>query len=299
MSRRLAYRAFAKINLGLHVGEVRPDGYHDVRTVLQSVALCDLLEVHPASDLTLQCSDPALPAGEDNLVLKAARALREAFSCERGARLVLTKRVPAQAGLGGGSSDAAAALRALTKLWRLPSAYEDLAPVAAGLGADVPFFLLGGTALGISRGEEMYTLPDAPALNLVLALPPSGMPTVEAYRRLDARLTPSGGALRISALVQALVEGRLSERMLFNDFEPVNRDAGPENEGARQALETAGAFRVIPAGSGAAWVGFFVDREGAVAAQRRLIRRGVNAIHTASITRREYREQSVPTWDKE
>jgi 4-diphosphocytidyl-2-C-methyl-D-erythritol kinase len=171
--------------------------------------------------------------------------------------------------------------------------------VAAGLGADVPFFLLGGTALGVSRGEELYALPDGPNLNLVLALPPTGMPTAEAYRRLDSQLTPPGGALRISALVHALVEGRLSERLLFNDFEPVNRDAGPENEAARHALEAAGAIRVIPAGSGAAWVGFFPDREGAVAAQRRLIRRGVNAICTASITRREYREQSVPTWDKE
>jgi 4-diphosphocytidyl-2-C-methyl-D-erythritol kinase len=311
---RVAFRAFAKINLGLHVGPPRPDGYHEVRTVMQSIALCDLLEVHPSVDLTLTCSDPTLPSGEENLVMKAARALQSAHGCAKGARILLTKRVPAQAGLGGGSSDAAAALVALARLWHLPSSFEDLAPVAAALGADVPFFLLGGTALGVSRGEEIYALPDGPNLHLVLAVPSSGMPTGEAYRRLDAlagagagggekgpsvRLTPHGGVLRIAALVHALVEGRLSERLLFNDFEAVNLDAGTESAQARSALQGAGAGRIIPAGSGAAWVGFFPDRDIAAAAQRKLVQRGFNAIHTGSITRKLYWEQTVPTWVKE
>jgi 4-diphosphocytidyl-2C-methyl-D-erythritol kinase len=355
---RIAYRAFAKINLGLHVGAMRPDGFHEVRTVLQSVALCDLLEVHPSEELSLTCSDPSLPAGEDNLVMRAARALQRAVSCERGARITLTKRIPSQAGLGGGSSDAAAALVALARLWRIPFSCEDLVPVAAALGADVPFFLVGGTALGVSGGEEVYALPDAPALHLVLALPKGGMPTAEAYRRLDAgrrsaqvpttgamdrphaeasgdgtstpspdvvpsiagsrgarrippknadrspcgrevRLTPPGGPHRIASLVQALVEGRLSEKCLFNDFEAVNEEAGSENASVRRALRATGARTVIPAGSGAAWVGFFPDRTLAAEAQRKLVQRGVNAIHTGSITRRDYWEQTVPTWVKE
>jgi 4-diphosphocytidyl-2C-methyl-D-erythritol kinase len=358
MTGRIAYRAFAKINLGLHVGAKRPDGFHEVRTVLQSVALCDLLEVHPSEELSLSCSDPGLPAGEENLVMKAARALQRAVSCERGARITLTKRIPSQAGLGGGSSDAAAALVALARLWRIPFSCEELAPVAAALGADVPFFLVGGTALGVSMGEEVYPLPDGPTLNLVLALPKTGMPTAEAYRRLDAgslsprapdpgptggtpaaageggdfphtrvkgpskagargsrrapqetsdrcpserpvRLTPPGGPHRIAALVQALVEGRLSEKCLFNDFEAVNEGAGAENASVRKALRTAGARTVIPAGSGSAWVGFFPDRALAAEAQRKLVQRGVNAIHTGSITRRDYWEQTVPTWVKE
>lgn len=303
MTGRIAYRAFAKINLGLHVGALRPDGFHEVRTVLQSVALCDLLEVHPAAGLTFSCSDAALPSGEDNLVMRAARALQRAFSCNRGARVQLTKRVPSQAGLGGGSSDAAATLVALARLWHLPSSFEDLCPVAASLGADVPFFLLGGTALGVSRGEEVYPLPDGPQLHLVLALPSEGMPTAEAYRRLDAgregRLTPPGGALRMTALVRALVEGRLSERLLFNDFEGANEGAGEENASVRKALRAAGARTAIPSGSGSAWVGFFPDRALAAEAQRNLVQRGVNAIHTGSITRKDYWEQTVPTWVKE
>lgn len=328
MTGRVAYRAFAKINLGLHVGPKRADGFHEVRTVLQSVALCDLIEVHPAPDLTLSCTDPALPAGEDNLVMKAARALQRSASCRRGARILLTKRVPCQAGLGGGSSDAAAALVALARLWRLPSTFEELYPVAASLGADVPFFLLGGTALGVSRGEEVYPLPDGPLLNLILALPSAGMPTAEAYRRIDllagsggpdrpagdpppaetfgaeadradVRLTPPGGTLKIASLVQAIVEGRLSERLLFNDFDAVNREAGEENASVRRALHSAGAGKILPAGSGAAWVGFFPNRQLAAEAQRKLVQRGINAIHTSSITRKDYWEQTVPTWVKE
>ena len=299
MSVRLAYRAFAKINLGLEVVGKRPDGYHDIRTMLQSIAVCDLIEVHPSSTLSLTCSDPVLPAGDDNLIIRAAKALQEAHSCEKGARINLTKRIPTQAGLGGGSSDAAATLVALSKLWHLPSDLESLMPMAASLGSDVPFFLVGGTALGVSRGEEVYALPDAPSMHMVIAQPQRGMPTAEAYRLISEKLTTHNPQNKIAALVLALVEGRLSERLLFNAFESVNRGWGEESESVRSALVTSGSAKVLLAGSGSAWVGLFPDRESSLAAQRRMVQRGYNAICTSTITRKHYWEQTIPTRVKE
>lgn len=299
MTGRFSRRAFAKINLGLEVLGLRPDGYHELRTVYQSLSLCDLLEIHSAKDLSLTVSGEAVPSGEDNLVMKAARALQRHAGCSKGARIALTKRIPTQAGLGGGSSDAAATLLALTRLWRLGFSAADLLPIASPLGSDVPFFLLGGTALGIGRGEEVFPLPDGPLLHLVLAQPRAGMATSEAYSRLSRRLTEGRQAPRIASLVQALVEGRLAERLLFNCFEEVNLEADEESAKVRRSLLDHGATVTLLAGSGSAWAGIFPDRESALTAQRHLVPRGIAAIHTSTLTRRDYWVQTTPSGAKE
>lgn len=295
----LRYRAHAKFNLALDVRGKRADGFHEVRTVLQSTALADTLEVFPTAEgLAFTCSDPALPAGADNLVMKAALALRQATGCTKGARMHLTKRIPAQAGLGGGSADAAVALVALSRLWRLPPDSSPLMAVAAGLGSDVPFFLLGGTALGVGRGEEVYALPDAPPLHLLIVKGPQGTATVEAYRRLDARLTVPEGTHKIQGIVRGVVEGRLDDRLLFNSFGEVAGDG--EGEAAlRRLLLDCGARQAILAGSGSAWVGLFQSRAHAQEAQRRMAHRGISVVLTHTVTRKDYWERTLPRMEKE
>lgn len=293
------YRAHAKINLGLEVLAPRPDGYHEIRTVYQSIALSDHLDVFPArSGLSFTCSDPAL-AGEDNLVLRAARALADAHGCKKGARLELHKRIPQRAGLGGGSSDAAVTLLALARTWQLPSAPGDLYPLAASLGSDVPFFLMGGTALGVGRGEEVYPLPDAPAMHLVLVRAGEKLSTAEVYRRLGSKLTGEKGPHRIQAIVQGVVRGKLSDHHLFNCFEEVYDREDAEAAAARRALGASGAARVLLAGAGSAWVGIFPDRAQAQVAHRRLAQRGVSGILTSTLVRKDYWELTIPGTAKE
>ncbi len=296
----LRYRAHAKINLGLEVRAQRPDGYHEIRTVLQSISLCDTLDFFPAAaGFTFTCSDPSLPPGPENLVVKAASALREATGCAKGARVHLTKRTPSQAGLGGGSSDAAVTLIALARLWRLPSDASGLLPVAARLGSDVPFFLVGGTALGVGRGEEIYPLPDGPRYHLLIVKPASGMPTAEAYRRLDARLTAAGPGNRIFSIVQGVTDGRLDDGLLFNDFEEVAGERRGEGALLPKALVDAGARRVLLAGSGSSWVGFFQSRARAQEAYRRMAHRGTSVVLTETLSRKDYWERTLPRMDKE
>lgn len=302
MTRLNVYRPHAKINLGLEVLGVRPDGFHDVRTVLQTVALCDTLEVHPApSEVTLRCSDPALPAGEGNLVVKAARLLQAEFGIRAGARLELAKRIPSQAGLGGGSSDAAVALLALARLWKVDVDQDRLTELAARLGSDVPFFLVGGTALGVGRGEEVYPLPDAPGAHLVLAWGPSGMPTAEAYRLVDEKLTAPRGAHTIRPILRGVVGRKLSEKSFFNRFEEaaaLSAHAG-EARAVREALSAAGATRALLCGSGAAWAGFFPTREAARAGCSEVARRGLSAVATETVAREAYWEKALPGFGKE
>jgi 4-diphosphocytidyl-2-C-methyl-D-erythritol kinase len=296
----LRYRPCAKVNLGLEVLGTRPDGYHEVRTVLQSIALHDLLEVNPApGDISFTCTDPAIPAGEENLVMKAARLIQRETGCAKGARIHLVKRIPSQAGLGGGSADAACTLLALDRLWRLGLAPPVLASLAARLGSDVPFFLVGGTALALGRGEEVYPLPDAPPLHLLVVKPARGMSTAEAYARIDRTLTAPRELHRIALIVQGLVEGRLNERLCFNRFEEVALPGSGEGSAIRQALLEGGASLAILAGSGSAWVGLFPDRGSAQATHRRMSHRGISGVLTTTTTRKDYWELTQPRRGKE
>jgi 4-diphosphocytidyl-2-C-methyl-D-erythritol kinase len=172
--------AAAKINLALEVLGKRPDGYHEIATVMQTVDLSDRLALEDAEVLELSASAPDIPTDETNLALRAARALRDAAGIERGARITLDKRIPVAAGLGGGSTDAAATLVGLNRLWGLRWPVARLGEVAVTLGMDVPFFLRGGAALGTGRGERLEPLAGG-ALALVLVHPRVGANTAEIY----------------------------------------------------------------------------------------------------------------------
>ena len=241
-------RAFAKINLTLEVLGRRPDGYHEVRTILQTIDLADRLEVQPASSLQVECDDPAL-AGEANLVWQAAAALAARRGIRPQARIRIHKSIPVGMGLGGGSSDAAAALVALNRLWKLDLPTPELAQVAAGLGSDVPFFLQGGTALARGRGDQVSPLPSLPTLPLLLVCPKETIPGKTA--RLYSLLTPAhytGGAAT-GQMVQALERGELAAELMSNVFESMAFQVFPHLKGLRSRLQSLAA--AVPHLSGA------------------------------------------------
>jgi 4-diphosphocytidyl-2-C-methyl-D-erythritol kinase len=190
---------------------------------------------------------------------------------------------------------------ALAHLWKLQAGRERMTAMAAALGSDVPFFLTGGTALGVGRGEEIYPLPDAPGAHLAVAWGAAGMPTAEAYRIVDERLTAPRGVHTIQPIVRGVVSRKLTEKNLFNRFEEVAALSGTarEAESVREALRAAGATRVLLAGSGAAWAGFFPTREAARAAAAQMVRRGFSAVAAATVERGAYWEQALPGIGKE
>jgi 4-diphosphocytidyl-2-C-methyl-D-erythritol kinase len=190
MARTLILQPSAKINLTLHVGEKRDDGYHDLRTLLQSITLHDTLTFSTRrGPFSLACRMPGVPSDRSNLVWRAAEALWAALGRTgepRDAHIKLDKAIPSQAGLGGGSADAAAALVGLNKLWGARLSRRVLMRLGAQLGSDVPFFFQGGTALGIGRGEELYPVDDVQQMGVVIIKPSFGISTADAYGWLDA-----------------------------------------------------------------------------------------------------------------
>lgn len=190
MSRSLILQPSAKINLTLRVGAKRDDGFHDVRTLLQSITLHDTLTFSTRrGPFGLACRTPGVPSDRSNLVWRAAEALWAALGRTgdpRDAHVKLEKAIPTEAGLGGGSADAAAALVGLNKLWGARLSRRVLMRLGAALGSDVPFFLQGGTALGVGRGEELYPVDDVERMGVIIIKPSFGVVTADAYRWLDA-----------------------------------------------------------------------------------------------------------------
>jgi 4-diphosphocytidyl-2-C-methyl-D-erythritol kinase len=253
----------AKINLGLEVTGRRADGYHTLVTIFQALALSDTLSVAPADDLSLECTDATL-TGPDNLCLRAAAALRAATGTRHGARVRLVKRIPAAAGLGGGSSDAALTLRLLDRLWGTALGTTDLATLAASLGADVPFFLNGPTALATGVGEVLTPLPPPPPTWLVLLRP--ALTLTDKTARLYRALTPADWSDGSHARAQAerLRAGQpLDPVLLVNVFTRPLLAIYPAVAAAMDDLRAAGATVVFPAGSGPTLVALCPDQPAA------------------------------------
>lgn len=212
----LVVRCPAKVNLHLEVLGSRPDGYHEVRTLLAAVGLFDELEVEPAPpgvwELHVE-GGASLP--RENTVARAAQLLRRAFACEKGARVVLRKRIPMAAGLGGGSADGAGALVALARLWGLEAEATSLMQLAAELGSDVPFFVLGGACWAEGRGEVVYPLPDLPRYWVVLIPGKEPVPTPAVYRAWDQAQGASQG-LQGSSGEDGAGEGSAGGSLLYD-----------------------------------------------------------------------------------
>lgn len=220
--KQLRLNAYAKINLTLDVLGDRPDGYHDIETVLHTVELHDSIILREDGEgIVLRCASPDVPSETQNIVYRAAHLLRETFRIPRGIEIELTKRIPVAAGLGGGSSDAAVTLLGLAQMWKLRVDNRQLMELGAKIGSDVPFFLVGGAALAVGRGERVRMLPPLPTTWVVLARPTIQVTSEWAYKAIDH------GAVRkrphTSELVRALEgeDARGVGQLLCNVFEDV------------------------------------------------------------------------------
>jgi len=259
MTREARVRAYAKLNLGLRVLYKRPDGYHELRTVFQTISLADHLEISFTQGKSTRIEMEGTPEIADNLAERAARLVMEAIGKCGTVRLQLRKVIPSGAGLGGGSSDAAAVLLALPVLVRAALPMEQLSSLAAKLGSDVAFFLFGGTALGLGRGEELYPLPDQPAERALLIAPAVHSSTAHAYGDLSPTLTNIALQNKLSSFQRGVWgQGAPGDKSsLINDFESVVLARHPELAGIRERLRRAGAIRVAMTGSGSAIFGIF------------------------------------------
>lgn len=266
----ITFPAFAKINLSLRVLGRRVDGYHDLDTVFQTISLHDTISLSPSErdEIALWCDDRRLPADGTNLIVRAADALRAYFHKESGARIRLQKRIPMQAGLGGGSANAAVTLMALSKLWNLPATREDLFGIAAQIGADVPFFLRGGTARGTGTGINLASLSDAAEKFLLIIKPNANIRTADAYRSLDERsLTTPNSKSILSSSQPTEIFDNAAFAALENDFAEIAFALDSEISRAKAALLKTGAQTATLAGSGSAVFGIFDSKD----AQRRAI----------------------------
>lgn len=281
--------AFAKINLDLRILGTRPDGYHDLRTIFQSLALFDKVTVtRRRGPLEIVCDQEDVPTDRRNLAWKAASLLHRVATGKStavgGISIDLRKRIPTQAGLGGGSADAAMTLLALNKLWKFDLDLTTLTRIGARLGADVPYFLVGGTSLGLGRGDDIYPLADLPTVHVVILRPGFGVATADAYTWFDqekrrikepaARSYPAGWPSWAATL--------------RNDLEaPVVRHH-PAISRIRQSMVDAGANFAAMSGSGSAVFGLFERAEAARRTASDLARPGWLSLHTRTMGRREY-----------
>lgn len=282
--RSLEVRTPAKLNLFLEILGRRPDGYHDLESLMVSVDLFDRLTFtdDPSGRIGLRVDDPTLPDGPANLVVRAAERLKAATGCTRGVRIDLFKAIPAGAGLAGGSSDAAATLDALDRLWDLATPPDLLDDLAAGLGSDVTFFRHGPAAVCRGRGERVEPRRLPGPLHLVLVCPPVAVSTAEVYRRL----TPPSGPRPIGPILRALDLGDLPGLglALFNRLQPVAEALEPSLRRVEGALADLGPSLDghLMSGSGSAYFGLARTRDAAEDAASRLEGLGLGRVRAVT-----------------
>jgi len=280
--RSLRVRAFAKINLCLHVLGRRPDNYHELRTIFQTISLHDTLALSLVANekISLEVSDATLSAGPENLVWRAIDAMRSELKLDLGVHAKLEKRIPVARGLGGGSSDAAAALVGVMRLAKKSVPLERLMEIAASLGADVPFFLFGGRALAVNRGDEIYPLPDTRKQSIVVISPRDiGVSTKDAYQWISAELTNRTEPPKIWGFC-ALCWSR--QETVANDFEHPVFSRHPRLKEIRDGLLERGAADAALAGSGSAVFGIFRNPARARRAARAFPEDSVFVVETVS-----------------
>ncbi len=357
----IAIRSFAKINLGLRIGAERADGFHELRTIYQTLALHDVIrvDVQPGDGIEIRCNNPLVPLDGSNTCYKVAKQVLRAIQAgiaevPRGLKpsvegdlggtakavplqgynrespdigkivIDIDKRLPVQGGMGGGSSNAAATMLGLERALQVKISAQDKMRIAAEVGSDVPLFLIGGTVLGVGRGEEVYPLQDLPTMHLVVVTPPVSVSTPKAFARWDAlvareaTLTGAGATGTINEFSQAVdawlsvsshavsaretasgvpaAGGDRAETPLLdlvragieNDFERVVFPEYPDLREVKRVLEREGARYASLSGSGSTLYGLFGSGEEAHAAATRMSASGHAAIATTTLTREEY-----------
>ena len=284
--------AFAKINWFLRVLGKREDDFHEICTAFQTISLADELTFAEADAVVLSSNDPAMPTDEGNIIIRAANLLRKRYRIEKGAAIHLEKRIPSPGGLGGGSSDCAVALMALAKLWNINITKKELCEIGESLGADVPFFFSGGTALGIGKGAEISEIGEIDEKFMLLVTPDIDVSTPLAFAQLNASRLTNSEPKRILKLCCDEAEKLSSpQSSLKNDFESIVFEIYPEVRRVKEKLISLGAKRVSMSGSGASVFGIFENEETRQAT--------LKAIHhelnwrmfaVATISREKYRE---------
>jgi 4-diphosphocytidyl-2-C-methyl-D-erythritol kinase len=311
----ISIRSFAKINLGLYIGALRADGFHELRTVYQTIALHDRIcvQVGRGTGIEVQCEDPRVPRDESNTCYRIAELAMSTLKASGRVVIEIEKKLPVQGGLGGASGNAVAVLLALEHALKKPLTGPEKLKIAAEVGSDLPLFLIGGTVLGVGRGEEVYPLPDLPATPCVVATPEIAVSTPKAFADWDAirgsgKLTAGDSSDRMNQFSRAIAawlsvsgvpgkhgRGRAETPLLDlvrtgieNDFEQVVFPQYPALREVKSALERAGAFYASLSGSGSATYGLFRSREAAKKAAARLVKNGTPAVATTTLTRRQY-----------
>ena len=325
----IAIRSFAKINLGLKIGAARADGFHELRTIYQTLALHDIVrvEVEPGSGIEIRCNNPLVPLDESNTCYRVAERVLALARVRFKITVQIDKRLPVQGGMGGGSSNAVATLLGLESALQVKISAQDKMRIAAEVGSDVPLFLIGGTVLGIGRGEEVYPLQDLPPIPLVVVTPPVSVSTPKAFARWDALvareagLTGAGATGTIDKFSQAVdawlsvssqavsarktasgvpaVGGDRAETPLLdlvragieNDFERVVFPEYPDLREVKRVLEREGAQYASLSGSGSTLYGLFGSDEEARAVAARMSASGHAAVATTTLNRDEYWQQ--------
>lgn len=290
----LSVPSFAKLNLGLEVLGRRTDGYHELRTVFQTISLRDEIRLtRRARGFRVRCGQPGVPEDETNLAARAALELARFAGVRSGVAIEIVKRIPVAGGLGGGSSNAAAVLMALDRLWRLGLGAAGLHPLARRIGADVPFFLLGGTALGLGRGDEVYPLRNQVRASVVVVDPERPVSTEAVFRRASASLTPRENSYTIFRFVSRDLEGESSFSILSNELESAALEEAPDLAERvahiRGVLVREGAHLALLSGSGASVFGLFADAGRAARARAALLAAGFRAFSGRTVTLDQYR----------
>jgi 4-diphosphocytidyl-2-C-methyl-D-erythritol kinase len=304
-------RSFAKINLGLYIGPSRPDGYHDLRTVYQTIALHDLIQVSATRGLGIEirCTDPRVPRDGSNTCYRMAERVMAELGVRGKVVIEIEKRLPVQGGLGAASSNAVATMLALERALKKRLSGPARLRIASEIGSDLPLFLTGGTVLGTGRGEEVYPLQNLPAIPLVLITPEVGVSTPRAFANWN-QLTPpraSDRLLEVGRVLSSWLSGLpntgaparggsragsllldLVRTGIENDFEKVVFPQYPELRDMKLALERAGSRYASLSGSGSTLYGLFRTRAEAVKATGHLRKQGLRAMATATLTRNQY-----------
>lgn len=291
----LRLRSFAKINLGLEVLGSREDGYHELRTLFQTIDLADDIVLRPrARGVTVSCDHPLVPLDGTNLAVRAAELVRQFAGVRKGLAIEIRKRIPVGGGLGGGSSNAATVLLGLDRLWRLGLGPDGLHRLARRLGADVPYFLLGGTALGLARGDEVYPLRRQLRAHVVVVDPGVHVSTARVFGRLDTRLTPRENSNSIYYFVSRELEGSGAYRFLTNDLEEAALEEAPALRAQAGRIRTVllreGARLAALSGSGSSYFGLFENARSGERARVALAVEGFRALAGRTLTLEQYRD---------
>ncbi|MCK4336448.1 MAG: 4-(cytidine 5'-diphospho)-2-C-methyl-D-erythritol kinase [Candidatus Aminicenantes bacterium] len=249
-------RSFAKINLGIEILRKRQDGYHEIRTLFQTIDFYDSLEFLPlkGKSIQLEGDDPRIPWNKDNLIYKAASVLQETHGISTGVEIRVRKRIPPGKGLGGGSSNAAVTLYVLNQIWGLSLGKKQLQEIGGRLGADIPFFLDGGTCLGLGKGDKIIPLPDLEKFHCLLVLPDFPVPTADVYKRIVLTLQE-----KESRIIEFLNSHEF--RLLENNLEETVFSLYPQLKSIKSHISERDSILTLVSGTGSAVYGLFPEKD--------------------------------------